>query len=311
MLKLFHNFRKKEWILAGVSLLFIVVQVWMDLTMPDYMSEITMLVQTPGSEMAEILAAGGKMLLFALGSLAASAVTAVCAAKIAAEFSATLRGRLFRKVQSFSMEEIGRFSTASLITRSTNDITQVQMLIVMGLQMILKAPITAVWAICKISGKEWEWTLATGVAVVALLVVVGVCICLTLPKFKRLQVLTDDLNRVTRENLSGLKVVRAYNAESYQEKKFEKSNDNLTGTNLFTMRSMAFMMPSIQMVMSGLSLAVYWIGAVLINSAGMAAKINLFSDMMVFSQYAGGHVLYDAGHDLYHASPSNGVGKAY
>ena len=286
MLKLFHNFRKKEWILAGVSLLFIVVQVWMDLTMPDYMSEITMLVQTPGSEMAEILAAGGKMLLFALGSLAASAVTAVCAAKIAAEFSATLRGRLFRKVQSFSMEEIGRFSTASLITRSTNDITQVQMLIVMGLQMILKAPITAVWAICKISGKEWEWTLATGVAVVALLVVVGVCICLTLPKFKRLQVLTDDLNRVTRENLSGLKVVRAYNAESYQEKKFEKSNDNLTGTNLFTMRSMAFMMPSIQMVMSGLSLAVYWIGAVLINSAGMAAKINLFSDMMVFSQYA-------------------------
>lgn len=286
MLKLFHNFRKKEWILASVSLLFIVVQVWMDLTMPDYMSEITMLVQTPGSEMAEILAAGGKMLLFALGSLAASAVTAVCAAKIAAEFSATLRGRLFRKVQSFSMEEIGRFSTASLITRSTNDITQVQMLIVMGLQMILKAPITAVWAICKISGKEWEWTLATGVAVASLLVVVGVCICLTLPKFKRLQVLTDDLNRVTRENLSGLKVVRAYNAESYQEKKFEKSNDNLTSTNLFTMRSMAFMMPSIQMVMSGLSLAVYWIGAVLINNAGMAAKISLFSDMMVFSQYA-------------------------
>lgn len=286
MLKLFHNFRKKEWILAGVSLLFIVVQVWMDLTMPDYMSEITMLVQTPGSEMAEILAAGGKMLLFALGSLAASAVTAVCAAKIAAEFSATLRGRLFRKVQSFSMEEIGHFSTASLITRSTNDITQVQMLIVMGMQVILKAPITAVWAICKISGKEWEWTLATGVAVVALLVVVGVCICLTLPKFKRLQVLTDDLNRVTRENLNGLKVVRAYNAENYQEKKFEKSNDNLTSTNLFTMRSMAFMMPSIQMVMSGLSLAVYWIGAILINSAGMTAKINLFSDMMVFSQYA-------------------------
>lgn len=154
MLKLFKNFRKKEWILAGISLVFIVLQVWMDLTMPDYMSEITTLVQTPGSEMADILIAGGKMLLFALGSLAASVATAVCAAKIASEFAAILRSRLFRKVQSFSMEEIGRFSAASLITRSTNDITQVQMLIVMGLQMLIKAPIMAVWAICKISARS-------------------------------------------------------------------------------------------------------------------------------------------------------------
>lgn len=189
-------------------------------------------------------------------------------------------------MQSFSMEEIGRFSTASLITRSTNDVTQVQMLIVMGLQMLMKAPIMAVWAICKISGKKWEWMAATGVSVLVLLAVVGVCILLTLPKFKILQALTDDLNRITRENLNGLRVIRAYNAEGYQEKKFEYTNDRLTNTNLFAMRTMAFMMPSIQLVMSGLSLAIYWIGAILINGAGMIDKITLFSEMMVFSQYA-------------------------
>lgn len=286
MLKLFKNFRKKEWILAGISLVFIVLQVWMDLTMPDYMSEITTLVQTPGSEMVDILIAGGKMLLFALGSLAASVATAVCAAKIASEFAAILRSRLFRKVQSFSMEEIGRFSAASLITRSTNDITQVQMLIVMGLQMLIKAPIMAVWAICKISGKEWEWTLATGVAVVVLLSIVGICVVLAMPKFKKLQILTDDLNRVTRENLNGLRVVRAYNAEEYQEEKFETANKNLTGTQLFAMRTMSFLMPSIQLIMSGLSLSIYWIGAILINEAQIMDKIALFSEMMVFSQYA-------------------------
>ncbi len=286
MLKLFKNFRKKEWILAGISLVFIVLQVWMDLTMPDYMSEITTLVQTPGSEMADILIAGGKMLLFALGSLAASVATAVCAAKIASEFAAILRSRLFRKVQSFSMEEIGRFSAASLITRSTNDITQVQMLIVMGLQMLIKAPIMAVWAICKISGKEWEWTLATGVAVVVLLSIVGICVVLAMPKFKKLQTLTDDLNCVTRENLNGLRVVRAYNAEEYQEEKFETANKNLTGTQLFAMRTMSFLMPSIQLIMSGLSLSIYWIGAILINEAQIMDKISLFSEMMVFSQYA-------------------------
>ncbi len=286
MLKLLKNFRKKEWIFAGISLALIILQVWMDLTMPDYMSEITTLVQTPGSEMTDILIAGGKMLLFALGSLSASVVTAVCASKIASEFAAILRSRLFRKVQSFSMEEIGRFSAASLITRSTNDITQVQMLIVMGLQMLIKAPIMAVWAICKISGKEWEWTLATGVAVVVLLSIVGICVMLAMPKFKKLQMLTDDINRVTRENLNGLRVVRAYNAEGYQEEKFETANKNLTSTQLFAMRTMSFMMPSIQLIMSGLSLAIYWIGAILINEAQITDKISLFSEMMVFSQYA-------------------------
>ena len=286
MLKLMKNLKKTEWLLIAISLIFIVTQVWLDLTMPEYMAEITMLVQTSGSEMSEILSAGGMMLLCALGSLAASVITAVCSAKIAANFGGTLRGKLFSKVQSFSMEEIGHFSTASLITRSTNDVMQVQMLIVMGLQMLIKAPVTAVWAIYKISGKASEWTITTAIAVVILLSVVLLTLFITLPKFKKMQKLTDDVNRVTRENLTGLRVVRAYNAEKYQESKFEEANETLTSTNLFAQRAMSMMMPSIQMIMSGLSLAIYWIGAILINEAGIIDKINLFSDMMVFSQYA-------------------------
>lgn len=286
MLKLFKNLRKEELALALLSVFFIVVQVWLELTMPEYMAEITTLVQTQGSTMGEILSAGGKMLLCAFGSLASSVVTALSAAKIATTFGGILRGKLFRKVQSFSMEEIGHFSTASLITRSTNDITQIQMLIAMGLQMLVKAPIMTVWAIQKIADKEWQWTLTTGIAVLVLLAIVGLCLVLVMPKFRRIQALTDDLNRVTRENLTGLRVVRAYNAETYQRDKFENANQALTGTNLFTQRSMAFLMPSIQIIMSGLSLAIYWIGAVLINEAGLSGKIALFSDMMVFSQYA-------------------------
>ena len=184
------------------------------------------------------------------------------------------------------MEEIGHFSTASLITRSTNDVTQIQMLIAIGLQLLVKAPIMAVWAICKIANKQWEWTFSTGVAVIVLLAVVGLCLLLVTPKFKKIQTLTDDLNRVTRENLTGLRVVRAYNAERYQETKFEHANQALTSTNLFAQRTLSFMMPSIQLVMSGLSLAIYWIGAVLINNARIGGKLNLFTDMMVFSQYA-------------------------
>ena len=286
MKTVFQNLKKTDWLLAAVCLAFIVVQVWLDLKTPDYMAEITPLVQTAGSTMGEILSAGGMMLVCSLGSLAASVVTAICAARIAATLGATLRGRLFSKVQSFSMEEIGRFSTASLITRSTNDVTQIQMLIVLGLQMLLRAPIMAVFAIYKIAGKQWEWTLATAVAVVVLLVVVGVCLLLATPKFRRMQKLTDDLNRVTRENLTGLRVVRAYNAEDYQETKFAQANAALTGNQLFAQRTLAFLLPSIQLVMSGLSLAIYWIGGVLIDQAGMQAKLTLFSDMMVFSQYA-------------------------
>ena len=286
MKTVFQNLKKTDWLLAAVCLVFIALQVWLDLKTPDYMAEITTLVQTAGSTMGEILSAGGMMLLCSLGSLAASVVTAICAARIAATLGATLRGRLFSKVQSFSMEEIGRFSTASLITRSTNDVTQIQMLIVLGLQMLLRAPIMAVFAIYKIAGKQWEWTLATAVAVVVLLVVVGVCLLLATPKFRRMQKLTDDLNRVTRENLTGLRVVRAYNAEDYQEAKFAQANAALTGNQLFAQRTLAFLLPSIQLVMSGLSLAIYWIGGVLIDQAGMQAKLTLFSDMMVFSQYA-------------------------
>lgn len=286
MLKLLKLLKKKQWALAAVSVFFVVTQVWLELTMPDYMADITRLVQTDGSTMQEILTAGGKMLACALGSLIASILTAICATRIAATFSAALREKLFRKVMSFSMEEIGHFSTASLIIRSTNDVTQIQMLIAIGLQLLVKAPIMAVWAICKIANKQWEWTFSTGVAVIVLLAVVGLCLLLVTPKFKKIQTLTDDLNRVTRENLTGLRVVRAYNAERYQETKFEHANQALTSTNLFAQRTLSFMMPSIQLVMSGLSLAIYWIGAVLINNARISGKLNLFTDMMVFSQYA-------------------------
>lgn len=286
MRKLLKNFTGKDWMLVALSVVFVVIGVGMELTMPEYMSEITTLVQTAGSEMSEILAAGGKMLLCALGSLVATVVVSVCASGLSARFGARLRERLFRKVQSFSMGEIGRFSTASLITRSTNDVTQIQMLIVLGLQMLLRAPVMAIWAICKISNQAWQWTFSTGVAVVILLCVVIICLVLALPKFRKMQQLTDNLNRVTRENLSGLRVVRAYNAESYQEEKSQKANDELTNTNLFAQHTMAFLMPSIQIVMSGLPLAIYWIGAALINGTGTTDKISLFSNMVVFSQYA-------------------------
>ncbi|MCI6018230.1 MAG: ABC transporter ATP-binding protein/permease [Clostridiales bacterium] len=286
MLKLFKNLSRKDWLFAGISLIFIVAQVWLDLKIPDFMSEITMLVQTKGSTMGDILTSGGKMLACALGSLAACVLVAVFASRIASNFGAALRERLFDKVQSFSMEEIGGFSTASLITRSTNDVTQVQMLVVMGLQVIIKAPIMAVWAILKISNKSWQWTLSTASAVVLLLTIVIICVSLAMPKFKKLQRLTDDINRVTRENLTGLRVIRAYNAENYQETKFENANTELTNTNLFTARTMSVMMPLIQMIMNGLSLAVYWIGAVLIDKADMTKKMTLFSDMVVYSSYA-------------------------
>ncbi len=286
MLKLLKQFTKTEWILAAAAFVLIFVQVWFNLTMPDYMSEITTLVQTEGSEMSAILIAGGKMLLCALGSLVSAVLTTICAARIASNFSANLRGQIFDKVQSYSMAEIGKFSTASLITRSTNDVMQVQMLIVMGLEVLLKAPVTAVWAICKIANRNWQWTTATGVAVVVLLAVVGGCILLAMPKFKRLQALTDNINRVTREDLTGQQVVRAYNAEGYQEKKFAAANDELTGTQLFANRTMSVLFPGVQLVMSGLSLAIYWIGAYLIENAGIMDKLPLFSEMVVFSQYA-------------------------
>jgi len=286
MLKIFKNFKGKEWILLIISIAFVVSQVWLDLKLPDYMSEITQLVQTPGSEMSEILTSGGWMLLCALGSLVASIIVAALAAKIAANLSARLRFKMFDKVQSFSMEEINNYSTASLITRSTNDINQIQTFIVMGLQALIKAPILAVWAILKIVGRNWQLSLTVAGAVVVLILIVGTCIVLALPKFTILQQLTDNLNRVSRENLSGISVTRAYNAEKYQEDKFEVANNDLTKVNLFTNRVMATIMPSITFIMSGVSLAIYWVGAILIQNAALPDKMGLFSDVIVFSSYA-------------------------
>lgn len=286
MLKILKRLKAAEWLQALISLVFIVSQVWLDLKLPDYMSEITRLTQTQGSEMSDIWIAGGKMLLCALGSLVSAVIVGFFAARIAASFSQRLRSHLFTKVDSFSMEEINRFSTASLITRSTNDITQVQMLITMGLQMMIKAPITAVWALTKIVGKGIEWSIATGVAIAILLTMIALIMLFVMPKFKKMQTLTDNLNRVTRENLTGLRVVRAYNAEGYQEEKFEAANEELTATQVYTNRGMSVMMPMMSMLMSGMSLAIYWIGAYLINGAGAMERLSLFSNMVVFSSYS-------------------------
>ncbi len=286
MFKILKRLKAAEWLQALVSLVFIVVQVWLDLKLPEYMSEITTLTQSPGSELSDIWLAGGKMLLCALGSLVSAIIVGFFAARIAASFSQKLRSELFTKVDSFSMEEINRFSTASLITRSTNDITQVQMLITMGLQMMIKAPIMAVWALTKIIGKGFEWSVATGIAVAILLTMLALIMLLVMPKFKKMQTLTDNLNRVIRENLTGLRVVRAYNAEGYQEEKFIAANDELTSTQLYTNRGMAVMMPMMSALMSGMSLAIYWIGAYLINGADAAGRLSLFSNMVVFSSYS-------------------------
>ncbi|WP_033165695.1 ABC transporter ATP-binding protein [Clostridium sp. KNHs205] len=286
MIKILKYFKKTEWLQVALCLVFVIGQVWLDLKLPDYMSEITMLVQTEGSAMSDIWSAGGYMLLCALGSLVASIIIGYFAARLAATLSYRLRMGLYNKVEAFSMEEIGRFSTSSLITRSTNDITQVQTLIAMGLQVMIKAPILAVWAIVKISGKSWQWSLSTGGAVFALVILVTVLVVFALPKFKIVQQLTDNLNRVTRENLTGVRVVRAYNAEDYQETKFNKANDEMTKTNLFTNRIMAIMMPGMSLIMNGLTLAIYWIGAYLINGADIPDRLSLFSDMVVYSSYA-------------------------
>ena len=286
MLRIVRYLSKAEIGQMLVALVSIVGQIWLDLTLPDYMADITTLVETPGSKMHDIWVAGGKMLLVSLGSAACAVVTGYIAARVGASFSQRLRSLEFKKVESFGPAEMSRFSTASLITRSTNDITQIQMFITMGLMMIVKAPIMAVWAVCKIAGKGFEWTFATGVAVVVLLAVIAVIMHFVMPKFKAMQRLTDNINLVARENLTGLRVVRAYNAEGYQEAKFTKANKELTDTQLFTNRSMAIMMPLMNTVMNGLMLAVYWIGAYLIDAADLTDKLTTFSNMVVFSSYS-------------------------
>ena len=286
MLKLLKKFKKKECFLSFIALLLIIVEVWLELKMPDYMSEITKLVQTEGSKMADIITNGSWMIGCALGSLIAAIIVGYIVANVASSFSMNLRKDLFNKVESLSMNEIKQFKTNSLITRTTNDITQIEMVISMGLQLLLKAPITAGWAILKILNKSWQWSVSTAVAVVILLSVIGMLTIIVMPKFKIVQKLIDKINGVTRENLTGIRVVRAFNAEKYQEDKFEEVNNKLTNQQLFNQTMFAILSPVMYLVMNGLALAIYFIGASLIHNALMANKIVLFGDMVVFSSYS-------------------------
>ena len=286
LIKIFRYLNKKQWIQILLSLVFIVTQVFLDLKIPDYMSKITMYVESPGHTVSDIVGEGKWMLLCAFGSLFSAIIVGYLASKISASFSKNLRSRIFSKVESFSMKEINEFSTASLITRSTNDITQIQMVIVIGLQILIKAPIMAVWAITKIYNKGFEWTMATAVTVLVLIVFVAMLMVMVMPKFRMMQTLTDNINRILRENLTGLAVIRAYNSEDYREGKFDEANIDLTSTQLFTSRAMSTLFPMINFSMSMLTLVIYFIGAGLINAAQMMDKYVLFSDMVVFSSYA-------------------------
>ena len=286
MTKLLKEFNKKDYFFVLICILLIVFQVWLDLRLPDYMSEITKLVQTEGSKMSDILTQGSYMLLCAGGSLISAVIVGYLTSYISATFSQNTRKTLFTKVQEFSMEEIKKFKTSSLITRTTNDITNIQMFISMGLQMLIKAPITAVWAILKILGKNYRWSIATLVAVLVMLAVITTLMLIVLPRFKIVQKLIDNINDKTRENLNGIRVVRAFNAERYQESRFEEGNNKLTNTQMFNQRMMSIMSPTMYLIMNLLPLSIYFIGAGLINSAGMFDRLNLFSDMIVFSSYA-------------------------
>ena len=286
MIKTLKYLDKKDWLFVFLSLVFVFGTVYFELEIPGYMAKITTLVQTEGSVMNDVWSAGGMMLLSALGSLICAIIVAFFASNVAASMAHTLRDKVFDKTMSFSMEEMNRFSTSSLITRSTNDITQIQVFIAMGLQAIVKSPIMTFWAINKILDKNWQWTAATGGAVLTILVIVTIVITYAVPRFKKVQVLTDDLNHVTRENLTGLRVIRAYNAEDYQEDKFEKVSSKHANTHLYIGRIMSLIQPTITFVMSSITLAIYTIGAFLINAATGGAKFELFSEMVTFSSYA-------------------------
>lgn len=292
MLRILKHLRWKEWLLVAACVVLIVGQVQLDLALPDYMSEITRLVQAEGSQMSDILLAGGKMLLCALGSMLLTVCTTFFTAQIASRFSARLRGEMYRKVVGFSNEEINRFSTASLITRTTNDISQLQMFFSFGMQSLIKAPIMAFIAVGKISTKSWEWSLLTGGVIVFVCVLLVFIMLYAVPRMKKMQTLTDNLNRITRENLTGLQVVRAYNAENYQEGKFAKANEEMTRNSQQANIAMSVMNPGMNLAMNGLTLGIYWIGAALISAiavtspAAMMERIGLFSDMVVFMQYA-------------------------
>lgn len=286
MIKLFKNFTKKDVFLIIICVILIALQVYLDLKIPDYMKEITTLVQTTGTKIGDVLLQGVYMLICAFGSLLSAVFVGYLSSLISATFSKNVRKKLFEKIQSFSMEEIKLFSTSSLITRTTNDITNIQMFISMGLQMMIKAPITAIWAIMKILNKSWQWSVVTASAVLILILMVIFLMVTVLPKFKIVQKLIDNINNLIRENLTGIRVIRAFNGEKYQEEKFEKGNENLTNTQLFNQRAMSVMSPVMYLVMNSLTLAIYFIGALLINNAMLGMKISLFSDMVVFSSYA-------------------------
>ncbi len=286
MLKLFKNFTKKDIFLIIICISLIALQVHLDLKIPDYMSEITRLVQTDGTKVMDVLIEGLNMLYCAFGSLISAIIVGYLASLISATFSKNIRKKIFEKIQGFSMEEIKLFSTSSLITRTTNDITNIQMFISMGLQMMIKAPITAVWAVMKILNKSWQWSAVTAAAVLILILMVVFLMITVLPKFKIVQKLIDNINNLTRENLTGIRVIRAFNGEEYQEKKFESGNLKLTNTQLFNQRTMSIMSPIMYLVMNTLTLAIYFIGASLINNAILSLKITLFSDMVVFTSYA-------------------------
>lgn len=286
MLKLIKNLSKKEFIYAIICVILIVLQVWLDLKLPDYMSEITVLVQTEGSKMSDIIQNGIYMVLCALGSLIFAVGTGYFASYIASEFSKNTRKEIFNKVENLDTDEIKSFSTSSLITRTTNDVTQIEMLIAMGLQLLIKAPITAIWAITKILNKSWQWSAITGVAIVILLGVIAMLIVVVIPRFKLVQKLIDKLNGVARENLTGIRVVRAFNAENYQEEKFDKVNSELTNLQLFNQKKFAIMMPIMYLIMYLLTLSIYFVGASLIEQSALADKITLFGNMIVFSSYA-------------------------
>ena len=286
MFKLFKTLGKKEALMAVICLLLIFGQVWLELKMPDYMSEITVLVQSEGSQMNDILRNGAYMLACALGSLVSAIIVGYIAATISATLSMKVRKKLFDKVENLAMHEVKQFSTSSLITRTTNDITQIEMLVAMGLQLLLKAPITAVWAITKILDKSWQWSAITAVAVAILLTTVGTLIAIVLPRFKVVQKLIDKINGITRENLTGIRVIRAFNAESYQQEKFENVNNDLTSLQLFNQKSFAILSPIMYLVMYFLTLSIYFVGAILIKDALMVDKLALFGNMVVFSSYA-------------------------
>ena len=286
MFKMLKNLTWKEWLMATVSVVFIVAQVWLDLKLPEYMSQITSLLTTGSDNMSEIWENGGFMIACAVGSALMSVVVGFFAARIAAKLGLIIRGKVYSKIQKFSKSEMKHFSTASLITRTTNDVTQVQNFIAMGLQMLVKAPIMAVWAIVKIVGKSWQWSVVTAIAVVVLLATIVAILIACLPRFKKMQKQTDDINRVARENLTGLRVVKAFNAEQFEENKFEEKNTDLTNTYLYLDKRMSLFSPMMYFVMNCISLAIYWVGAYIIEAASGMDKIALFSDMVVFMSYA-------------------------